>query len=101
MILNSPGYGTQFECTTTKNQQTTQNQKKKKVALHSSGLQQLENNSSLSQNPRQFFCSLISPSALRLRFNEFSSVQLKTVSMRSKKPICAPPVSQKFPQRCL
>ena len=31
----------------------------------------------------------------------FSSVQFKMVSMHSGKPICAPPISQKFPQRCL
>ena len=35
---------------------------------------------------------------------QFNSVQFSSrwyLSMHSEKPICAPPVSQKFPQRCL
>ena len=105
-FLNSPGYGTQFECTTTKNQQTTQNQNKKQrlfTALVCSNLKttpvyrkilasfsapslarahcDFVSTSSVQFSSRWYLCARKSPYALHPSLRSFPNVAFETVPM--------------------
>ena len=98
VILNCPGYGTQFECTTTKNQQTKQNQNKKQWLLTALVC------SNLKTTPvyRKILASFSAPSLARAHcdFVSTSSVQISSgwYLCARKSPYALRPVSQKFPQ---